>query len=714
MRCLFCNREFPEDEAVKSCGGCGAKKGCRMICCPRCGYKMPVEPKWLKELKIWIKKEKNKMKDHKEVQKKPEDLGIPTGEEKRGSTPLRPLEKEVSMVEFFNSGYGENACLPVDYLEPRPHEKTVSTGHCCGKCKREKKGVVSLLSDMNVNEQGMIVYVEPKDRSRLNKLMALGVFPGLTVTMIQTFPSYVFQIGQSQFAIDREMAEAIYVRTEKAHNGQCERRWQKLLRDAKDGAKTLLKKKVGMINVIALLPVMLTLSTTSTAFPSDIETRLNLLEEALKKQQKKTEEQQNIIDRLKDELATGRQLPENQGEVKSSDPLRSDPEPPKTSGRDVLISGAVNDFFKNLKNPAMTLVLNGFYYSSSVNGRDLKKRGIPGFSAEGLDQNKGFNIDEFSMAAFAPVDQLFDLFGVVSFKEEEVSIEEAYFYTKNIPGGFRLKAGKLKSGFSVHNEKHPHEWDFADTALVYKGLLGRDGIMEKGVQLTYQPSLPFKPLLGIELLQGENKVIFNQNSQGGPHAFTAFLKIAKEFNKDSSLYFGPYMIKGQTRTETASGNSFFRGNSNLYGFEANYEWKPSDNRSFIVQGEYMRRDQIGTVENVLSGDINRLFRSQDGIYIQSLYQIGRWRMGVRYDLLNLLRDTYSVGGTQKNYHRPLRLTGAIEFNPTEYSRLRLQYNHDRSGGGFPEFGGGSRVNNEIYLQMIFAIGAHVEPSGQHK
>jgi DtxR family Mn-dependent transcriptional regulator len=33
--------------------------------------------------------------------------------------------------------------------------------------------------------------------------------------MIQQFPSYVFQIGQSQFAIDKEMAEGIYVRVEK-------------------------------------------------------------------------------------------------------------------------------------------------------------------------------------------------------------------------------------------------------------------------------------------------------------------------------------------------------------------------------------------------------------------------------------------------------------------------------------------------------------------
>jgi len=33
--------------------------------------------------------------------------------------------------------------------------------------------------------------------------------------MIQRFPSYVFKVGETQFAIDKEMAEGIYVRLER-------------------------------------------------------------------------------------------------------------------------------------------------------------------------------------------------------------------------------------------------------------------------------------------------------------------------------------------------------------------------------------------------------------------------------------------------------------------------------------------------------------------
>jgi DtxR family Mn-dependent transcriptional regulator len=45
--------------------------------------------------------------------------------------------------------------------------------------------------------------------------MAMGALPGISVTMMQKFPSYAFQIGQSQFAIDQQMAEGIYVLLEK-------------------------------------------------------------------------------------------------------------------------------------------------------------------------------------------------------------------------------------------------------------------------------------------------------------------------------------------------------------------------------------------------------------------------------------------------------------------------------------------------------------------
>ena len=71
---------------------------------------------------------------------------------------------------------------------------------------------------MRPGQQGTVAYLYAPEASKLQKLMAMGVLPGAPVRLIQSFPSYVFQAGMSQFATDREMSDAIYVRlTEDPH-----------------------------------------------------------------------------------------------------------------------------------------------------------------------------------------------------------------------------------------------------------------------------------------------------------------------------------------------------------------------------------------------------------------------------------------------------------------------------------------------------------------
>jgi len=65
------------------------------------------------------------------------------------------------------------------------------------------------LSRLKVGQKGVVAYLQTDDRLRLEKIMAMGILPGKAITLLQQFPSYVFQAGFSQFAVDRELAEAI-------------------------------------------------------------------------------------------------------------------------------------------------------------------------------------------------------------------------------------------------------------------------------------------------------------------------------------------------------------------------------------------------------------------------------------------------------------------------------------------------------------------------
>jgi DtxR family Mn-dependent transcriptional regulator len=65
---------------------------------------------------------------------------------------------------------------------------------------------------MKNGERGAIAYLSSRQMDTLQKLMSLGVLPGSPIAIIQTFPSVVFQVGQTQVAVDADLAGDIYVR----------------------------------------------------------------------------------------------------------------------------------------------------------------------------------------------------------------------------------------------------------------------------------------------------------------------------------------------------------------------------------------------------------------------------------------------------------------------------------------------------------------------
>ncbi|HYA14900.1 MAG TPA: hypothetical protein VEF33_11225 [Syntrophales bacterium] len=241
-----------------------------------------------------------------------------------------------------------------------------------------------------------------------------------------------------------------------------------------------------------------------------------------------------------------------------------------------------------------------------------------------------------------------------------------------------------------------------DNPLPYRAFIGfgDEGIDEKGIQYTYIPPLPFYTILGVEVLQGENKTLFGSDATGGPHAYTAFAKSSVDVGDHSTILFGPSVITGKTKTDTIAANSDFTGDTTLYGLEFTYKWKPSKFQGFKLQSEYLYRTQYGNLTDTTLGSVQRLERYQDGFYIQSVYLWNRWEFGARYDTLSLFKDNYELGGVKQDLgRRPWRASAMIDYNFSEFSLLRLQYNHDESDVT-------GKVNHEVFLQALFSIGAH--------
>jgi len=125
-------------------------------------------------------------------------------------------EVSCKFEHLLHEGLEDNVCALLGHPKICPHSKPIPPGKCCLE-KKDKKllKIVASLAELEVKDKGQIAYLQAKDTSGMHKLISIGALPGISVTLLQKFPSYVFQIGQSQFAIDKELASAIYVRLTK-------------------------------------------------------------------------------------------------------------------------------------------------------------------------------------------------------------------------------------------------------------------------------------------------------------------------------------------------------------------------------------------------------------------------------------------------------------------------------------------------------------------
>jgi|GEM_PF-153866 len=251
---------------------------------------------------------------------------------------------------------------------------------------------------------------------------------------------------------------------------------------------------------------------------------------------------------------------------------QSAPSGDRSGGRGGGLFGAVTS--GSAFNPQISVILDGNYYQDDAEAGDgaalVGEAFWPGRSlahehgeeGDGHDHGDGghvhnvaepgFNFREAEISFTATVDPYFDAATYISIDGDgNVELEEAYFETRSLPYGLKVKGGKFLSGFGYVNDQHPHQWDFVDQNLPYLNLLGFHGLQDTGLQLTWVPDdLPFYALIGGEALQG-NQEIFGATvneaeqvalnlgqTQDGPRLFTAFAKVAPDLGRKHALQFG--------------------------------------------------------------------------------------------------------------------------------------------------------------------------------
>jgi DtxR family Mn-dependent transcriptional regulator len=128
---------------------------------------------------------------------------------------IRGDSAEIKACQFehlLNEGVDTKVCTMLNHPATCPHGKRIPPGDCCLEARKSGDLGVVPLTELKSNEEGEIAYILTEDNKKMQKLMAMGVLPGNRIVLMQSFPSYIFRVGYSEFAIDTAMAREIFVR----------------------------------------------------------------------------------------------------------------------------------------------------------------------------------------------------------------------------------------------------------------------------------------------------------------------------------------------------------------------------------------------------------------------------------------------------------------------------------------------------------------------
>jgi DtxR family transcriptional regulator, Mn-dependent transcriptional regulator len=113
---------------------------------------------------------------------------------------------------FINEGITASICTLLGHPTVCPHGKKIPPGECCSNTKRKLQPVFGPLSRLRNGIKAKVVYISTGSQESSEWLSSIGVVPGLTFTVHHRKPSLVIQFGETQLALDDDIADYIYVR----------------------------------------------------------------------------------------------------------------------------------------------------------------------------------------------------------------------------------------------------------------------------------------------------------------------------------------------------------------------------------------------------------------------------------------------------------------------------------------------------------------------
>jgi hypothetical protein len=368
----------------------------------------------------------------------------------------------------------------------------------------------------------------------------------------------------------------------------------------------------------------------------------------------------------------------------------------------------------------MNISFDGLFALAYSSARDLDHIEV----GDHDPQQRGFNARNIELAFDGAVDPYFEGFANIVFKldndnQTEVEVEEAFMQTTSLPFNLQLKGGQFFAAFGRLNPTHPHTWDFADTPLVNGLFLGPDGLRGVGAQGSWTLPLPWYSQLIFASQNGRGSTGFSFRNPGDDGMFFDRITTDREARGLQDFVWIPRFENSfnlsETQTVLAGVSGAFGSNetgansrTQIYGADLLYKWKSARAEGgfpFVKwQTEFMyRRFEAGHGAND-SFPVAETFHDW-GLYSQVLWGFKKgWVVGIRGDYVHMQNSEFTDDLDRQSRSR---ISANLTWYPTEFSKLRLQYNHDFLEQNFFL---SEREVDSLFLQFEFILGSH----GAHK
>ena len=368
----------------------------------------------------------------------------------------------------------------------------------------------------------------------------------------------------------------------------------------------------------------------------------------------------------------------------------------------------------NAFNPAMSLVLSGLYASTSVDPANYNIAGFQLSKVSGAGPgSRGFNLTESELGFSANIDPwLRGAANISLHSDDSVSVEEAYIQSTSLGNGVTAKAGRFLSGIGYLNSHHSHTWDFVDSPLAYQALLGTQ-YGDDGIQISWLPPTDQYIELGFELGRGKSFPGSNTGRNGASMSALT-LHTGGDVGESHSWRAGVSLLGAQANDlllDNLNGSgtlvtSAFTGNTKVWIVDGVWKWAPNGNvkqTNFKLQGEYISSARSGQLSYDVTGANtgDGYVANQSGWYLQGVYQfMPEWRVGLRTEQLDAGSPNYGINSAALlgTGYRPSKDSVMLDYNPSEFSRVRLQLSQDRARE--------NQTDNQFFLQYQMSLGAH--------